>query len=815
MKFPDVLTGFLPKKEETKEYFFSLYLDTDAAAVAVWSIDASGTPIVSSFAHAVVADDTWESRIHVTDRLLSAAEEKVNVTKPITKTVFGMSGVYLTADGNITDEIRPHLKKLSKMLELTPVGFVPLSQAIAFSLKKEEGVPPSAILIGCSSGIVRLSLFRVGQLTTDITFPLGDDPAAGLEAMIKKYQDGEVLPSRMLLYGGNSQALEDVRSKLLKHPWPTRVNFLHFPKIEILSVESLLTSVSLAGASELAHEIGENPEGEEAVSTVVAQATPVHATTTPIQNDETDHGDDDVEETDGMEDISDESEDSDESDEVDEGAESGDQSIQDEPDEIIEDEKDESEEDEPILQASKHAFPDAETTEIPEGEVSNVEVVTPESLGFRHEDVLEHRASGKHMAPSSAAPAPKKAFSLPVKFSMPAVSFAALRNIPNVFSRLPKLKGGALPIIGGILVLLLLGWGAYYMLPKATVTVLVASVSVDESAILSVDPTATVADPENKMIPGKTQEKSVSGEKTVAITGKKNVGDPAKGTVTIYNKVTSGRTFPKGTTLTTSGVAFTLDSDVSIASASESIGSITFGKATANVTAKNIGPNGNVSASSEFTFANVNASSVSARNETAFTGGTSKQVTVVSRADQDALIKALTDELVVQAKEQLLTSGASGERLIDSTIKTEVTEKVFDAELDQEATQLHGKVTIKVSGISVSDEDIQAVLSSLVEQKVPSGYKMAPEQTNVTTSNVSVKKDGKITMTAKLTAVSLPQIDNDSLKTKLVGKSVTEATQILRSTQGVAGAEYRFVLSPSESRLPVNPNNITITVSVQ
>ena len=136
--------------------------------------------------------------------------------------------------------------------------------------------------------------------------------------------------------------------------------------------------------------------------------------------------------------------------------------------------------------------------------------------------------------------------------------------------------------------------------------------------------------------------------------------------MTVYNKVTSGKTFPKGTQLTTNSIAFTLDSDVSIASASESIGSITFGKATANVTAKDIGPNGNVTGSSEFTFSGISGNQISARNEAAFTGGNSKQVTVVSRADQDALVKALTTDLVAQAKQQLLTV-AGGERLIDAT----------------------------------------------------------------------------------------------------------------------------------------------------
>lgn len=790
-----MLNGFLSKKEETKDYFFSLYLDVDAAAVAVWSLDEAGVPHVASFAHAVVAEDTWEARIQVVDRLLSAAEDKVGVTKPITKTVFGMPGVYLTADGNITESVRPHLKQLSKMLELAPVGFVPLFQAIAFSIKKDEGVPSSAILLGCSGKVARLTLFRVGQLTHDDMIVINDDPAQVLEAELKNIRDSDVLPSRILLYGGNSMVLEETRSKLLKHPWPQRANFLHFPKIEIIGVETLLTSVSLAGASELAHEIGENPESEPGdegeIATVVAQPAAVKG-----QPPTASMSDEPIDETLEDEDADDEA-----------GVESASSDATqlqpgDNEDEPIEDEEDEFEEEE------KNVVTGADD------ELSNVEVVTPESLGFRHEDVLEHVAVNKKVAPQEPM-GRKPSFSLPVKVSLPRMSFDVLRLLRSFSGKLPGGKGKFIAAAVIVIVMIVIGFSLLYTLPKATITVLVASSSVDESTVVTVDPKSTVADPASKTVPGKTQEHSVSGEKTIAVTGKKNIGDPAKGTVTIYNKVTSGKTFPKGTTLTTGSIAFTLDSDVSIASASESIGSITFGKATANVTAKEIGPNGNVSASSEFTFAGVSATSVSARNESAFTGGTSKQVTVVSRADQDALVEAITGELVTQAKQQLLTTGASGDRLIDATVKTAVSEKVFSAELNQEAKELHGKVTVTVSGVSIADSDIKAVLESLVEAKVPSGYRLAPEQTNITTSNVTVKKDGTITLTAKLTAVSLPLIDEDGLKTKLVGKPVDEATAILRETNGVAGAEYRFSMSPTKSRLPSSRGNITITVMVQ
>ncbi len=745
MKFPHVLADLLPKKEEAKDYYFSLYLDMDAAAVATWHVDPAGTPRVTSFAHAVVADDTWESRTQVVDRLLSAAEDKVGVAKAISKTVFGMPGVYLTPEGNILDTIRLQLKKLTHMLELTPVGFVPLSQAIAFSLKKDEGVPPSVILLAVSGRRAVVTLFRVGNLTHEDALDIDEDPAAALETILKSHQDGDVLPSRILLYGGNTSALEEIRSKLLKHPWPTRTNFLHFPKIEIISVETLLTAISLAGASELSQEIGESPDmAGESVSTVVAQPSAVSDKLTP-----------DTEEL------------------------------------AADDDGDDKEE-----------------------ELSNVKVVSPEALGFRQEDVLEKQMPPVKAATEVVSAGKKLPISFPVKLTMPRISFAGLGTIKGWFTKFPKLHGGVAPLIIGVVLLITVGIGLYYALPRATVTVLVASQSVDESTSVSVDPAATVADASTKIIPGKVVEQSVNGEKTIAVTGKKNVGDPAKGTVTIYNKVTSGKTFPKGTVLTTNTIAFTMDTDVSVASASESIGSITFGKATANVTARDIGPNGNVTGSSEFTFAGLSSNQVSARNEAAFMGGNSKQVTVVSRADQDALVKALTTDLVSQAKQQLLTV-AGGERLIDATVKTEVADKVFDAELDQEVKELHGKVTVKVTGISISDSDIKAALSALVEAKVPAGYTLAPEQTSVTTSNVTVKKDGKITLTAKLAAVALPQINQAGLQRALAGKDVNTALGILKETRGVGGAEFRFAFSPTKSRLPLNSNNITITVMVQ
>ncbi|MBP9813866.1 hypothetical protein KBC80_01605 [Candidatus Woesebacteria bacterium] len=796
MKFSDAFSGLLGKKEDQKTFFFSLFLDTDAAAVAAWFVEPSGIPKIVSYAHGKVSEDSWDARIAVIDRLLSAAEDKAKSHGAISKTVFGMPGAYLTREGNIAQGIRPHLKKLTTMLELSPVGFVPLSQALAFLFKKEEGIPPSMILVGCSASVGTVTIFRIGTMVGEEVIDIVSDPALAIETALKNYQDSDVLPSRILLYGGDEANLDEVRGRLLKHPWPTRANFLHFPKIETITTEKLLEAVSLSGASELSAEIGETDEGDISAEATVAVAQPTRTPPTTGEHNSEESGEEDEQSL--------------ESEEVEPG------------DDFEEDDEYEDGSDEEASEEDKELGEVIEEVDGQEEE-SNVHVVSPEALGFERQDVLE-----SHQLHQKAKVMPRELVidddeevkilprkqKMAFKFALPAISKFDLSGVRSMFSRMPKPAGVPVPLLIGVLLLLGIGGLVYYFVPHATVTILVAPVSLSEFSVVTVDPVATIADSATKIIPGRTQEKSITGEKTAVVTGKKKVGDSARGIVTVYNKVTSEKTLKKGAILVAKGLSFTLDEEVSVASASESIGSITFGKKSVAVTAVEIGSDSNMSASTEFVFKDTAASAVSARNDAAFTGGASRDVTVVSRADYDGMVKALTDELVGKAKTELSTQ-IGAERLIDQTVKTTVSEKIFDQELDQEAKELHGKVTITVSGISIRDEDVKAILTSLVAAKVPSGYSLSGGQADVTTSGISVKKDGKITLTATLKAVALPVIDNSGLISKLTGKDVKTATAILKDTVGVAGAEFRFALSPSQSRLPVNPKNITLSVAVQ
>ena len=721
MKFPPIVDQFLPKKQPKKEIFSSLVLGRDFVAAALWEMGDKGMPHILASASEACASDTWDARLAATDEALARVEDAAGTTF-YAKVVLGLPAAYLTPTGEIVKDIRAHIKTITREMELAPIGFVPIHQALIYRLKQDEGVPPSIILLEVSKHALALSLYRVGALAGQHTSEQTGDIAITLEELLKEFKNLEVLPARILLYGHDGTNLDEVKSELLRYPWTTRVNFLHFPKIEIVKPEAVVGAVSLAGASELAMAMGSFEEA------------------------------------------------------VEENVEPG-------------------KEDTPPGEMESEAIEAGEEIQAEEKE-PNVVVVDPAHLGFRKNvDVLEE-------VPET--PKPK----LP-KFAMPALPHI---DVSSLVGNIP-LKGRML-FVGILAVVVLLFGLLYWVLPHATVTILELPTTVEASEQVMIDPTATVVDTEHKIIPGGSQEKSVSGEKTVAVTGKKKVGDPAKGGITIYNKSLSAKTFAKGSVLVSGSLEFSLDGDVSVASASESVGSITFGKANGNITARQIGTESNLPAGTEFSFKDTSTSVAVGRNDSALSGGTSREVTVVSRADYDAFVKDASADLIDKAKQELTAAVGGTEKLIDETIKTTVTEKTFAQEIDQETNQLSGKLTITVSGTSYNEDDLKTLLKAFIVGDIPTGYTLADERTKVAISNVKVAKDGKITASVKITGDAVPTLNLGDIQKKLAGKKLIDVESYLRGLPGVAGVEVGFRTSFGKSRLPINAKNISIGLAI-
>lgn len=789
MKLPDVFNQFLRKSPVRQEAYLSLVLEAGMVQSAVWTIEKGRKTRVSEAAIEHVADNSWEKRLEACDRAIARLADRED-RDDFEKVVLGLPAYYLDRDDNIEHATGTHIKKLTQELELIPIGFVPIHQAIVNMIKQDEGVQPSVILLEVGPEQTTLILYKVGVIVGRALIT-NDDFVPGVEHALKGFKDIEVLPSRMLLYGSAQDTLEDYKRDLLKHPWPTRANFIHYPKIEILPLLSLAGAVSLAGASELATTVGEEDETQVRTDTPVTQATSrrSEAPESPNDSDQT------------IEDVMTVKADQIEEEKIEETEHT-------EGNEVIEDDVLDQE----VSPDDNHDAPDTAI----EADDNLIEVA-PETLGFHQNvDILDHPPSEKKMMQETVqidGTEKNETGGIIGGTVSRLVSGIQMHQFRAI--RLPK--AGLLAFVLFAFVVVGGGWLTYWVLPVVNVTLLEIPKTLTESSAVTVNPTATAVDAASKTVPGVMQEKSVSGDKKIAVTGQKDIGDPARGTVTIYNKSLTGKQLKKGTVLTAGNLSFSLDSEISIASASESLasGSVTYGKANAAITALKLGPQSNLPASTEFSLKDTSTGVMVARNDLTLAGGSSKVVTVVSRVDYETLIADLTKELIAKAKAELGNSVTGGERLIDATVKTSVTNKKFNAELDQEIQELAGTITVAITGISFRDEDVASLFADLVTANVPSGYALRSSGETIHAKNIKIQKDGTIAVVIEYQGAALPVFDLPAIKAKLAGKTIPQAQEILKGISGVGGVEIGTVTkSLWGQKLPAKSGNIAISVAV-
>lgn len=243
----------LSKNEpEQKEYLFALEIDVDRIKSAIWTIEENQTQLVS-------LGDTqyWqneESLLEYVDASLSSAIEKFSPQEELkepNKVIFGLSTDWIEQN-KILPEKAEILKKISQKLELTPLGFMVIPEAIVHWLKKLEGVPPTAILIGLSEKKIVVSLVDLGKVVNTSLVVRSENLGADLVEGLSRLEKGAPFPARILLYDGDEK-LEQARQDLINWPWTEeKINFLHLPKVEILSTDFDIKAIVLASASQMA-----------------------------------------------------------------------------------------------------------------------------------------------------------------------------------------------------------------------------------------------------------------------------------------------------------------------------------------------------------------------------------------------------------------------------------------------------------------------------------------------------------------------------------------------------------------------------------
>lgn len=396
-------------------------------------------------------------------------------------------------------------------------------------------------------------------------------------------------------------------------------------------------------------------------------------------------------------------------------------------------------------------------------------------------------------------------------------------------------KGGKIPklekyrkwiIIGAVAFVLLvvfLVW-AFVFAPAAKIAVAVRTTSNNFSENVSF---VTGTGKENTsegvfLLEEKTVEKSNSVEFTA--TGQQDVGEKAKGNVKITatfttDTVDSTISVPAGTVLSRGEYQYTLDSGVDFRLDSEddcTVSQLRNGTCTISAnksaTAVESGEKYNIGAYDSGWVTSVSGISIS---NSAFSGGTSKVITIVSQTDFDKAKEKLNNEGKEDGKAELASKFSSEMVTIESSLEVNAGNPVATPGVGQEVA---AGVTPKISSTTtykmyaVDKTKLEDYIKKKTEEKLAQDQKIyaidKPFFENFANNG------GSYVAKLKSSTKSGPKVTEEDILEKSKGKKVGEVQSLLKSINGVSSVSVKTSF-PWVGSVPDDPNKVTIELKVE
>lgn len=693
-------------------------------SVCLWSRDDEKTS-VEIYGPEVIWDSEEELTAAVDTSLTEISSQMPEDAGEPAKTVFGIMSSWVS-DGHIKKDYLVRIREICEKLSLSPVGFVVIPEALSHEVKQNEGGPLSAVLIGVTKESLEVTLFRMGTLAGTIEVGRSVSLTEDLIEALSRFQSHDSLPSRFIVFGTGNEELVSISHLLSSVHWKDlndKLPFLHEPKVELADSERMLSAISLAGSSEMG---------------------PVHSFITP----EPVHTPEEIKEAVNV---------------VPTDVSLNDLGFAMNAD--ITKISPRTDDDSPVLE---EAIEESEEMDLP-SKKSPLGGIKQKLLMLAHTPrTLLSRVLSKR----------KRFETLPVENHMHVVHHPVTARkkvtVPQVIA------------LAVVFLLILLGGSAaaWYYFPKAEITIFISPRTLTSRETFTLSDTASTIDVDNKVLPVKVFTKTVSQQSTAQASGTKTVGDKAKGTITIRNGTANGVNLPSGALLVgPNDVQFAIDQSASVSAATSPAAP---GTATVNATAVVIGADSNIAQDQTLKVGKFLQSEIDAVVTTAFTGGSSRQINAVSKADLDALEKDTLSKLTAQANQEISGEVPEDSVFIADSVKTKTNSKVFDHKVGDEAATINLSMEIEATAYAMPKDAIKQSAQLLLSSQVPSGYSFQPEQVE---TSFDVQK-GAATLAAEVgfTAHLLPNLNPDDIARAVSGKKFPAANDYLATIPGFVRA---------------------------
>ncbi len=361
-------------------------------------------------------------------------------------------------------------------------------------------------------------------------------------------------------------------------------------------------------------------------------------------------------------------------------------------------------------------------------------------------------------------------------------------------------------------ILILAATGMYFFYPKATVGLSIKSEPFEKNIDITLDNNINKVDQTKLAMPGDLQEVTAEESKKFDTTGKKEVGEKATGTITVYNEWDSeAHSFPMGAKFTASGKVFLANSAFTVPAGVLSGGKIQAGTVDIFVIAESAGDSYNIGAT---TFVLDGApTKIYGKSAKAMSGGQSKQITIVTNDDLNRAKEDLKSSLSQKNKDEIVKK-ADKQKIIESSIENDVVSFSADKKDGDEANQFNATLKLRSRTISFSEADYKELLTKSLAQYIPQDKELVLSgQDEVSVSNTQNDfSQGIMKLSGTIKTKLASKIDVNSLKNNLSGKNKEQAESYLKSITGIEKVDLTF--RPTWwQKIPKYKNNIVFNLN--
>lgn len=295
-----------------------------------------------------------------------------------------------------------------------------------------------------------------------------------------------------------------------------------------------------------------------------------------------------------------------------------------------------------------------------------------------------------------------------------------------------KVIGAGVAGVGLGLLLLLVTTGWYLK----TQSIVVLNIQPDTQPLtaqveFALDEKIVNPDLENSKLPAEVLKTKLSATDSTTATGTGFEGEKAEGQVVILNKTDSAKTISEGTALQVANgsVKLVLSESIELPPATISTQSggtsevKTYGTKEAKVTAVEIGEEGNLTKDTALRVGDFAENTYSATVKENLTGGSKKQVAVVTEKDITNLVEKMRKKMQEEALAEFKRSASNGKAVVDQT-----TIKVISSDASAKAGETVDEVAIdltaEVTGLAFDQAVLKSAAQLLLEEEVPAGFSL-------------------------------------------------------------------------------------------